>query len=395
MSLHIEGRLQIGLFTVSDRVVRVDISSTRPLRLARVLHGKSTREALQTVPLLYRLCGTAQAHAAVLACEQALGLRAGRATARAREMLVWLETARDHLWRILLDWPGFLDEAVDKTAVAGSSGLLPELRQALFGGRDPFQPGVEPVVDDKAMVRLLVRIERLLERQVFDRPLRQWLAMRDVAGLAQWSGRGRTVAARLLDRLPQDDREDAGSSDVDFLPALDAARLHRCLTGHDAVQFIARPTWAGRCCETTPLARQRAHPLVRSLLREHGGGLLTRMAARLVELAAIPSRLRRLAATLADSRSELPAVEPSAGGGVGLGEVEAARGRLVHRVDVADDRVNAYQILAPTEWNFHPQGVVAKGLVSLRSGDESELRRKAALWINAVDPCVGYELRVH
>jgi Ni,Fe-hydrogenase I large subunit len=122
---------------------------------------------------------------------------------------------------------------------------------------------------------------------------------------------------------------------------------------------------------------------------------LTRLTARLVELAAIPSNLRRLAPALAENRPASPTVDRPTGNGVGLGQVEAARGRLVHRAVMANDRVDSYQILAPTEWNFHPHGVVAKGLVSLGSGSEEVLRRKAALWINAVDPCVGYELRVH
>ncbi len=393
--MNIEGQLQIGLYIVSDKVIKADISSSRPLQAARVLHGKSTREALQTVPLLYSLCGTAQSHAAVSACERALGLSAAPATAWAREMLVWLETARDHLWRILLDWPVFLGEAVDKSAVAGLSGLLPALRQALFDDHDPFQPGSEPVVDEKDMAQVFARIDQVLEKQVFDRSPSQWLATGDIAGLAQWNKHGRTVAARLLHRIQQDGWQDVGASRVDFLPVLDDARLHRCFTAPDAAQFIARPTWAGQCCETTPLARQQAHPLVQSLLRKHGNGLLTRMTARLVELAAIPSNLRRLAAALAENSPESPTVGRSTGNGVGLGQVEAARGRLVHRVVMANDRVDSYQILAPTEWNFHPHGVVAKGLVSLGSGGEAVLRRKAALWINAVDPCVGYELRVH
>lgn len=393
--MNIEGQLHIELGIVSDKVITADITSSRPLHAARVLHGKSTREALQTVPRLYSLCGTAQAHAAALACEQALGLRAAPATVRAREMLVWLETARDHLWRILLDWPVFLGEAVDTSAVAGLSGLLPALRQALFGERDPFQPGGEPAVDEKAMAQVFTRIDRLLEQQVFDRSPSQWLASGDIAGLVQWSEQGRTVAARLLDRIRRDGWQDVGASDTEFLPAFDDAPLHRCFTARDAEQFIARPTWSGQCRETTPLARQRAHSLVQSLLREHGNGLLTRTTARLVELAAIPSNLRRLAAALAEHSPEPPAAGGSTGNGVGLGQVEAARGRLVHRVAIANDRVNSYQILAPTEWNFHPQGVVAKGLLALGSGGEAVLRRKAALWINAVDPCVGYDLRVH
>jgi len=79
-----------------------------------------------------------------------------------------------------------------------------------------------------------------------------------------------------------------------------------------------------------------------------------------------------------------------------VGFAEAARGLLVHRVAIINKRVEHYQILAPTEWNFHPQGVVAQGLTAIaRSGVEgSELERLARLYITAVDPCVDYQLSV-
>jgi hypothetical protein len=80
----------------------------------------------------------------------------------------------------------------------------------------------------------------------------------------------------------------------------------------------------------------------------------------------------------------------------GFALAEAARGALLHRVEVADGLVQRYQILAPTEWNFHPDGVVAQGLERIaRSGvGGTELERLARLYITAVDPCVEYRLSV-
>jgi Ni,Fe-hydrogenase I large subunit len=151
------------------------------------------------------------------------------------------------------------------------------------------------------------------------------------------------------------------------------------------------------------LARAVDHPLVDALLVEHGNGLLTRLAALLVDLARSARRLEapaRLDTAGLQARAE-PATcsrKPKTGGDqcVGLGLAEAARGLLVHRVEIAEGRVEQYQILAPTEWNFHPEGVVAQGLSSIqRSGVEGpELERLARLYITAVDPCVDYQLSV-
>jgi Ni,Fe-hydrogenase I large subunit len=67
---------------------------------------------------------------------------------------------------------------------------------------------------------------------------------------------------------------------------------------------------------------------------------------------------------------------------------------LVHRVELERGGVRRYQILAPTEWNFHPDGAAAQALMRLPARDPAVLRRLAAMLINAVDPCVGYDLRV-
>jgi coenzyme F420-reducing hydrogenase alpha subunit len=136
------------------------------------------------------------------------------------------------------------------------------------------------------------------------------------------------------------------------------------------------------------------HPLVAAIVAEYGSGLLARFCARLVELAGIPARLRQHgggqeAAAVFDNvvESELPE-------GSGIAQVEAARGLLVHRVVLQAERVARYQILAPTEWNFHPAGVLAEGLKGLQADSMDELHQQAALLINAIDPCVGYELRI-
>ncbi len=78
---------------------------------------------------------------------------------------------------------------------------------------------------------------------------------------------------------------------------------------------------------------------------------------------------------------------------MGLSQIPAARGLLVHRVRLAEGRVKDYRILAPTEWNFHPEGVVAAGLDAMAArSDGPELEPLARLFIAAVDPCVEFEL---
>jgi coenzyme F420-reducing hydrogenase alpha subunit len=57
-------------------------------------------------------------------------------------------------------------------------------------------------------------------------------------------------------------------------------------------------------------------------------------------------------------------------------------------------RISSYQILAPTEWNFHPQGLVKNSLCHLSINHPQQLEKLARLLVNAIDPCVGYDLRI-
>jgi coenzyme F420-reducing hydrogenase alpha subunit len=143
--------------------------------------------------------------------------------------------------------------------------------------------------------------------------------------------------------------------------------------------------------ETGALARTRGQPLVAALLQRDGNAVRTRMAARLVELAQLVEGLGPL-------RREAP-VRPwveslPLSPGEGLGAVETARGLLLHRARVADGIVAAYQIVAPTEWNFHARGAAVRGLDGVEVPDEGALVQCARLVVQALDPCVACNVEV-
>ena len=115
-------------------------------------------------------------------------------------------------------------------------------------------------------------------------------------------------------------------------------------------------------------------------------GLLTRLVARLTEIARLAGQLMpKLQHPYDECYSVAMAANP------GIGQAAAARGQLVHRVGLDGDFISGYQILSPTEWNFHPSGVVAQALLTLK-GTPAQVEQQARLLINAIDPCVAYEL---
>ena len=80
--------------------------------------------------------------------------------------------------------------------------------------------------------------------------------------------------------------------------------------------------------------------------------------------------------------------------GEGLGAVQTARGLLLHRARLADGRVAHYEIVAPTEWNFHPEGALVRGLRGLVTDDGAALEQQARLAVQALDPCVACAIEV-
>ncbi len=401
------GRLNIALLR-DPGVLSVTIASTRPLAAPGVFIGRGVRETAQGLPGLFGVCATAQASACAQALEQALGLAPDPLTSSRRQALVDAETVKEHLWRLLLEWPRLLGEAPAASAMREVLRAWARLRHEVSDPSGPFVPGVavtgggelggelgaEPCADLGAVVK---RLAQVATAEVFGAPVDDWLAgAATPESFLSWAEAAGTSAARLVLLVWRAGEADLGSCAVEDLPDLEPVYLADRLSGPEASAFVARPDWRGVPRETSPFTRIRHLDPVGGLVLAHGNGLLARQAAVLVEVATLLTRLQGspdsgLAAARGPTSIEI---------GIGIAQVQAARGLLVHRVEL--DRpsqesglVRDYRILAPTEWNFHPQGVVARGLATLSpSTDERNLRRQAGLFVTLVDPCVDYLLSV-
>lgn len=403
------GRIRIHLHRRLEGLA-VAIASSRLLGASRVFIGKGPAETARALPSLFSVCATAQAVACASACEIALGQTPSATLIGARRLLVDVETAREHLWRLLLDWATFLGEMPRGPAMARVMAAWNQLNSALAAGSNPLLPGSpRPQPDLKAASAAVTSLSEIAMEQVLGQAPADWLADTPTASaLYHWTLSTDTPAARLLREIANQGWSTLGSVPTRPLPTLSNAALEARLQGPEADDFIARPHWTGVPAESSPFTRQLRQALITDLAREHGNGLLTRLAAQLVELASILAGLPIRLATLdegggeggpSDSvgpkRLQSPAsLEANLPRGVGLAQVQAARGLLVHRVALQADRVADYRILAPTEWNFHPQGVAALGLATLPSTDDRTLLQLAGLFVTALDPCVAYDVHL-
>ncbi len=386
------GFISIDLHQRSGNAIGVQIASTRPDAIARVFIGKTPEQLLGTVPLLFTLCGNAQVFAALLACRAALGVEAEADTDSARDMLVQVETLREHAWRILLDWPGFINMAPDKTALAVLLKFDVLFKRHLFRHGEAFKLDSRLDIDAVRVTNLIDELEALIDVSIFNDRLADFKTLTGEAQLLDWLQQNNALAATLPNYLYSRNWTAIGQNAIACLHDLEQEALNLQLQQHDLTAFSRTPHWQGRCFETTLLNRQLSQPLIADMRGRYGNGLIVRMLARLVEAALIPERLRQLLTQIKD-RPVLPAIG-AANDGIGLAQVQAARGLLIHRLELRQGRIEDYRIIAPTEWNFHPEGVIAQGLKQLTAANPIDLQRQAELLINAVDPCVQYALHL-
>jgi len=381
------GVIHIELCHLDGQASEARIVSARP-EAARVLLGKTPEQVLATVPLLFTLCGNAQAYAALRASRAALGMAGEPEPDEAREMLVQLETLREHAWRMLLDWPGLTGMEPDKKAVAALLKFDAQFKQHLFRDGEAYRLDSRLDIDAVQLARLIAELEALIDASIFNGRLDDFRTITGEAQLRGWLRQNAALPARLLNELYGRDWQAAGRNEVACLPELDNDALNRQMRQDDLSTFCRAPHWQGRSHETTPLNRQWSHHLIADLRNRYGNGLLVRFLAGLLEVASIPLRLSRPTGQKISPETGLDA------DGIGLAQVQAARGLLIHRLELRQGRVYDYRIVAPTEWNFHPEGIVAQGLKQLKTESPDDLRRQAELLINAVDPCVQYDLKL-
>lgn len=356
-----EARLEIVLGIRAGAVAHVQILSTRLVQASRLFSGRQPEEVLALLPTVFSLCGTAQALAGIAALEAAGGIDPAPPQVAARRLLLLAETVSEHGLGLARDWPALIGRQPNLDAARRIKTAMATLRPALYPEGDWRRPGGGALIPNAPRIAATLDSAQtvLAELRGIADPV-----LSDLSGLAKLG------AAPFLPMPP------GGPPDL-------AARLQ-----DDDGAYVARPDCAGQVFETGPLARHHAHPQIAALLAEHGNGLGPRMVAHLVEMAEALREMALVMQDLTEHRPDAAAVVQ----GAGIGMVEAARGQLAHRVELKEGRVIRYQILAPTEWNFHPDGPLARGLIGAEA--TPDLERRAALLVQALDPCVACTVTV-
>lgn len=312
------GRVRVQLTCADGKVSAVQVGSERP-DVAVALRGRTADQAVQLLPLLFALCGQAQARAAMLA----LAAARGEECVPQLDPNVQREVIREHLWRCLLDLPPLLGEAT----------LQQEFVSAVKWVAEGNRTELHALLNCPRIAALHQRLQQIEESH--------------------------PIPSRLLPRL------DAKRSLAEW-PRLSA-------------RFCRLPDWRGMPAGTgTITRRQQTEEKFKSLF-------FSRWRARFDELQDWAAGNVQIGAGGTVSASP---VAP----GIGRSLVETARGLLMHEIVLDGEHIADYFIVAPTEWNFHPQGILADQLLGQDAKDRDALQQHVARTVAALDPCVPWEM---
>jgi hydrogenase large subunit len=402
----IEGEAQLRFDFKEGAVDFVDIEFLSTRGIETILEGKPALDALVINPRVCGICGHAHLIATAKTLEACYGnLTVPKNAEIIRELTLNFELIQNHFkWFYLTILPLFgqnqhLLKATRPTqlmakAIATFGGQYPHTSYAVVGG-----VACEPVAMDIVKVRhYLNETISFFAQSLIDTDARTLFACADTETLLSMAG----DLPDLLRLIKDNGWERIGGSYDRFL-AFGAnslfvsgkslsTRVTSTVDTRHVTEFATPGTYAknvvykGKYYETGPLARAmiRKIPLIRDVHRRYKDSIFSRITARACEILQLLDHSLGLLDQIdldAPFYAEPPAPIESLTGS-GTGAVEAARGSLIHRVELDRGTIVRYDIITPTQWNLsngtrEEPGVSQKAMLGLQDTTLAEIAFKS------------------
>lgn len=231
----------VRLTSVDGHIAGAEVSCIRP-DVARLLRGQPADQAVTLVPLIYSLCGKAQG----VAARVALVAARGNGVDVQVDVEVLAEAAREHAWKLFVDWPRQFGLAPDEVffvrmarassperaemAAALQSHCLPAALRAELG-TETGADNIDGLLRERIDARLTQLLDWLLDRAQILGTVRADAVAVGIGAARVETARG-TLVHRL--RLAGDKVADysvIAPTDVHFSPGGEVARWLRQLRG--------------------------------------------------------------------------------------------------------------------------------------------------------------------
>ncbi len=380
----VQGELTIDIELQSSQP-SCKIVSSRPKIITNLFKGKPLTSIPQLIPLLFNLCSKAQTVTAIKAIESQLDIIHNKNTILQREILILLECLREYCLPVLMIWPNYIQQPTENKTLGIIIQKINQLTSSFQLEKLLNYPPTEVPPLSHIQMKYWQDIARLITKTIFEHSIEDWL-LHTPDKLETWAKQKKTPTANFMFWLSQKKWKHIGKSTIYFLPPnIDEALFIKNLKSQ---QDEARYQWQNKCYEVSSLNYLQDTKLFKELTLQYSNSLYCRMWSRLISIAKTINELTTLFTTKTLLKKETPLTK-------GLAYSNTARGRLTHYIELDNNTVKEFFILAPTEWNFHPKGVAAKSLKNLNLQDHSSLLIQANMLIQAIDPCVGFKINIH
>jgi Ni,Fe-hydrogenase I large subunit len=298
-------------------------------------------------------------------------------------------TEKVRLFAVLREFRQFVEQTVFADTLEQVAALdTPAALDVWASQRDADFPRFIAAAQTLGLGRVGRASDRFLSFGAYEEECASWFP----AGL--WDSERKDAQALDAGRIVEDVSHAWLAGDAPLPPLQGETRpLAEGKTG--AYTWCKAPRYAGQVVETGALARQvlSQHPLALGLVHDHGGSVLARVTARMLEVARLLPQMEDWLRAIEPGESFCAQWEsPQQAEGIGL--VEAARGSLGHWLRIEHGKIASYQIIAPTTWNFSPRdaegqpGALEQALVGLPVADGDKNPVLVQHVVRSFDPCM-------
>jgi Ni,Fe-hydrogenase I large subunit len=405
----IEGEATLDFSFANNSIDDVTIQFSMYRGIEEILVGKSPYDALVITPRVCGICNHAHLLAAVGALEDGytnagMDLKLSSKALAIREFTLSCELIQNHMkWFYLTILPqleSLLKEQSGENHALKASYLSSTITKALaiFAGQWPHSSYAVPggvtcdptYVDVMQAQSLIEEAIRFVEQMLLGVSLEHYLSMKKLSDLHEIGG----DFGRVLHLMGMHEMAEMGYSHDRFIVfgesrLFSAGKSLATTVSKVDARYVEETRQEGsvakgvrykqKLYETGPLARAMVakEPMVKELHKRYKDSLLTRVFARVHEVALLLKSSQEILANLSlDEPSCTLEKRAHAHSFKGVGIVEAARGSLIHKIEVKEGVIAHYEIIVPTQWNLsngtkEEKGVATQAMIGAHTTQEA------------------------
>ena len=397
----IEGEAKLHFSFKDKKIDFVDIEFLQTRSIEKILEGKNAFDALVINPRVCGICGHAHLIATVEALEDCYeSIEISDKAKIIRELTLNFELIQNHFkWFYFTVLPLFgykqavlkaaLPSQIMSKAIAVIAGQYPHNSYALPGGvvcditnmdvmkvsqyiRETQKFFENNIIDINEDILECTNIDKLFNQkgdlsQILDDIIKNsWEHLgksydRFIAfGENSYFTKGKSLKTRRFTNISLDEVKEFSSKN----------------------SYAKNVTFKDKYFEVGPLSRAiiKKTPLIKDSHNKYDDSIVSRIVARVLEIPQLLKHSQELIKQInLDEPSYIkPKIDISKITSTGNSAVEAARGSLIHKVDIENGIIKKYEIITPTQWNLsngtrENQGISQHAMIGLQDEKIAEI----------------------